>query len=99
MSLSRMDIVADWILHSPDLNHTVNYKRKEAEWKRKCSDLHKEFCWCGDWTNHITKKCHFGGGSGAGDGGDPSGGTTIGGIATGGGADAENGVTDEECLR
>lgn len=28
-------------------------KVQEAKWKRLCSDEHKKWCQCGDWTKHI----------------------------------------------
>nr|QYD01784.1 ORF2 [Torque teno felis virus] len=38
---------------SPDLDHTQNYKRREAQFKRDVSQLHKQWCLCGSYLNHF----------------------------------------------
>nr|ASA48566.1 ORF2 [Torque teno Leptonychotes weddellii virus 1] len=37
----------------PDLHHPLQYKRREALWKRDCSLRHSEFCACGDYLLHF----------------------------------------------
>nr|QYD01790.1 ORF2 [Torque teno felis virus] len=38
---------------SPDLDHHTTYKRREAQWKRLVSQLHREWCLCGSFINHF----------------------------------------------
>nr|QYD02360.1 ORF2 [Torque teno felis virus] len=38
---------------SPDLDHHTTYKRREAQWKRLVSQLHREWCLCGSFLNHF----------------------------------------------
>lgn len=38
---------------SPDLDHHTTYKRREAQWKRLVSSLHREWCLCGSFLNHF----------------------------------------------
>nr|QYD02180.1 ORF2 [Torque teno felis virus] len=38
---------------SPDLDHNTTYKRREAQWKRLVSSLHREWCLCGSFLNHF----------------------------------------------
>nr|QYD02366.1 ORF2 [Torque teno felis virus] len=38
---------------SPDLDHNQNYKRREAQFKRDVSNLHKQWCLCGSYLNHF----------------------------------------------
>lgn len=38
---------------SPDLDHAQNYKRREAQFKRDVSQLHKQWCLCGSYLNHF----------------------------------------------
>nr|QYD02108.1 ORF2 [Torque teno felis virus] len=38
---------------SPDLDHNQNYKRREAQFKRDVSQLHKQWCLCGSYLNHF----------------------------------------------
>lgn len=38
---------------TPDLDHVLHYKRREAAWKRSVSESHKEWCLCGSYRNHF----------------------------------------------
>nr|QYD02120.1 ORF2 [Torque teno felis virus] len=38
---------------TPDLDHHTTYKKREAEWKRLVSSLHREWCLCGSFINHF----------------------------------------------
>lgn len=38
---------------TPDIDHHTAYKKREAEWKRLISALHKEWCLCGSYINHF----------------------------------------------
>nr|QYD02321.1 ORF2 [Torque teno felis virus] len=38
---------------SPDLDHNQSYKRREAQFKRDVSLLHKQWCLCGSYLNHF----------------------------------------------
>nr|QYD02102.1 ORF2 [Torque teno felis virus] len=38
---------------SPDLDHTQTFKRREAQFKRDVSLLHKQWCLCGSYLNHL----------------------------------------------
>lgn len=40
---------------TPTLDHTIEYKRKEAKWKRMISETHKDWCLCGSFLNHFLK--------------------------------------------
>lgn len=37
----------------PDLDHHINYRKREAQWKRLVSQTHAEWCLCGSYTNHF----------------------------------------------
>nr|QYD02315.1 ORF2 [Torque teno felis virus] len=37
----------------PDLDHHLNYKKREAQWKRLVSETHKQWCLCGSFINHF----------------------------------------------
>nr|WCS65596.1 ORF2 [Torque teno Leptonychotes weddellii virus 1] len=37
----------------PDLHHPLQYRRKEALWKRDISLKHSEFCLCGNFLSHF----------------------------------------------
>nr|QYD02072.1 ORF2 [Torque teno felis virus] len=38
---------------TPDLDHHTTYKKREAQWKRLVSSLHREWCLCGSFINHF----------------------------------------------
>nr|QYD02357.1 ORF2 [Torque teno felis virus] len=38
---------------TPDLDHCLAFKRREAEWKRLVSNSHREWCLCGSYLNHF----------------------------------------------
>lgn len=37
----------------PDLDNTVAYKKREAQWKKLISNEHKKWCLCGSYMNHF----------------------------------------------
>lgn len=38
---------------TPDIDHRVTYKKREAKWKRLVSETHREWCLCGSFLNHF----------------------------------------------
>ncbi|AWX63411.1 ORF2 [Torque teno Arctocephalus gazella virus 2] len=103
MSLSRLVSTASWVTGLPDFQHPNNYRRQEAQWKRRISKLHQEFCSCPNYTDHFRiSTCHTGaagsGGTSTGDGGPGIGGD---GDAEGEtlAADAIEDISDQDCLR
>lgn len=38
---------------SPNLDHNLAFKRKEAIWKQLISREHKKWCLCGSYLNHF----------------------------------------------
>ncbi|QCS38451.1 ORF2 [Torque teno ocelot virus] len=38
---------------SPSLDSHLDFKRREALFKRQVSDLHKQWCLCGSYKNHF----------------------------------------------
>nr|QYD02440.1 ORF2 [Torque teno felis virus] len=40
---------------TPDLDHTLLYKKREAVWKQLVSQTHKDWCLCGSYLNHFLK--------------------------------------------
>nr|QYD02393.1 ORF2 [Torque teno felis virus] len=43
---------------TPDLDHTLLYKKREALWKQLVSQSHKDWCLCGSYLNHFLDKKH-----------------------------------------
>nr|AWX63415.1 ORF2 [Torque teno Arctocephalus gazella virus 2] len=106
MSVSRLVSTASWVTGLPDFQHPNNYRRQEAEWKRRVSQLHKEFCACSCFTDHFKlTKCHTGaagtGEASGGDGGPGVGGNgdTEGETMAGGEGAIEEDISDQDCLR
>nr|QYD02156.1 ORF2 [Torque teno felis virus] len=38
---------------TPNFDHTLAYKKREAEWKRLVSETHRAWCLCGSYLNHF----------------------------------------------